>query len=68
MTKIIFNIDCSYKNKKYMSGQELKNFKKEDLSTIWKLNEKGIIKPISKDEMIELTNSFSKKNKSEVDK
>lgn len=69
MKPIIFTKDCDFKGKSFLFGQQLKKIKKDDLSDIWKLNEKGFIEPLSEDEFIEIVKSFNRKvNKSEEEK
>jgi len=63
MKPVIFTRDCTFKGKSFSNGQKLNKMKKEDLSDIWKLNEKGFIQPLSEDEFLEIARSFGKKNK-----
>lgn len=63
MKPVIFTRDCTFKGKSFLNGQKLNKIKKEDLSDIWKLNEKGFIQPLSEDEFLEIVRSFGKKNK-----
>lgn len=63
MKPVIFMQGCTFKSKSFLSGQKLNKIKKEDLSDIWKLNEKGFIQPLSEDEFLEIVRSFDKKTK-----
>lgn len=65
MKPIIFTKNCSFKNKDFLEGQELKKIKKNDLSDIWKLNEKGFIQPLSENEFLEISNNLNQKIKKE---
>lgn len=62
MKPIIFTRNCTFKGKSFLSGEKISKIKKEDLSDIWKLNEKGFIQPLKEDEFLEIVRSF-KKNK-----
>lgn len=65
MKPIIFTKNCTFKDKSFLEGQELKNIKKRDLSDIWRLNEKGFIEPLNEDEFLEIVKSFEQKTKKE---
>lgn len=60
---------CNIKGKKYEIGDEFKP-KKEDMPLVIRLNEKGFIEPLSRTELLELSNSFNfdKKGKGKGDK
>lgn len=62
MKPIIFTRNCTFKGKSFLSREKISKIKKEDLSDIWKLNEKGFIQPLKEDEFLEIVRSF-KKNK-----
>jgi len=66
MKQIIFKVNCNLKNKEYKKGDIYKP-KKEDMSLINRLNEKGFIEPLNQKELLEIANSFylKKKNKEE---
>ncbi len=51
MKSIKFKKECLYKGKKYIVGSELKDFTKNDINSIIKLNEKGFIEPLSLNEL-----------------
>ncbi len=63
MKPIVFAKDCTYLGKTYLKGTELKKYRKEDLITIWKLNEIGFIEPLSEKDFLEIKNSLNKKVK-----
>lgn len=65
MKPIIFAKNCTFKDRSFLKGQELKKIKKEDLSNIWRLNEKGFIESLSEDEFLEIVKSFEQKSKKE---
>lgn len=53
---------CNINGKRYEIGDEYKP-KKTDMSLINRLNEKGFIEPLSKEKLLELSNSFILKKK-----
>lgn len=57
---IKFKQDITYKNKPYFKDDVLEDIKKEDMDSIWKLNEKGYIYPITYKEFIKFKNELSK--------
>ncbi len=57
MKAIEFSKDCNYRGKRYVKGSILK--KVDDFASVWRLNEKGYIKALTKKEFLEL----QKKNK-----
>ena len=59
MKTIRFSKNCTYKGKKYIKGDVLENV--EDFASVWKLNEKGYIEPITKDEFLKLQKKLKKK-------
>lgn len=65
MKSIVFTKYCTFKGKSFFSGQKLKKVKKEDLSDIWRLNEKGFIEPLNEDEFLEIVKSFEQKSNKE---
>ena len=65
MKPIIKKKNCTFKDRSFLKGQELKKIKKEDLSNIWRLNEKGFIESLSEDEFLEIVKSFEQKSKKE---
>lgn len=65
MKQIIVKTECNIKGKKYIVGDEFKP-KKSDMYLLNSLNEKGFIEPLTKDELLEISNSFClKKSKKE---
>lgn len=58
MKKIRFKENCTVKGKKYIVGDEFKP-KKEDMLLLCRLNEKGFIEPLTKEELLEISNSFN---------
>ena len=54
-----FSKYCTYKGKKYIKGDVLENA--EDFASVWNLNEKGYIEPITKDEFLKLQKKLKKK-------
>lgn len=57
MKSIKFKIACNFEGKKYEKGN-IYVPKKQDIYLINKLNEKGFIEPLTKEELLELSNSF----------
>ena len=51
MKSIKFKKECLVKGKKYLVGSEAKDFTKNDLKLIIKLNEKGFIEPLNLEEL-----------------
>lgn len=49
---------CNINGKRYEIGEEFKP-KKTDMPLIIRMNEKGFIEPMTKDELLELSNSFN---------
>ena len=60
MKQIKFKVQCNVKNKEYKKGDIFKP-KKENMSLINKLNEKGYIEPLTEKELLEVYNSFNSK-------
>ena len=58
---------CNINGKRYEIGEEFKP-KKTDMPLIIRMNEKGFIEPMTKDELLELSNNFNlvKSKKKEV--
>lgn len=58
---------CNINGKRYEIGEEFKP-KKTDMPLIKRMNEKGFIEPMTKEELLELSNSFNlvKSKKKEV--
>lgn len=65
MKSIRFKIECNFKGKKYKVGDIYKHVKKEDMPSINRLNERGFIEPLTKTELIEISESLNKSNKEE---
>jgi len=67
MKQILIKRDCIIKGKKYTNGDEFKP-KKDDMLLICRLNEKGFIEPLTKEELLEIPSSFilKKKKKEEI--
>ena len=59
MKVIKFRKNCNFNGKEYKAGDELK--KVTNYSDLWKLNEKGFIKPLSENEFIKLKKQSKKK-------
>lgn len=57
--KIIAQINFSLKEKKYKKGEEIKNI--SDIDTLVTLNERGFIKKLSQEELIEYENNLNNK-------
>ena len=53
---------CNIKGKKYIVGDTFKPTK-EDMLLVCRLNEKGFIEPLKKEELIEISNNFKPKKK-----
>lgn len=66
MKPIKFKKNCNYKGKEYVMGDILTNF--TDFSSIWKLNEKGFIEPITESEFIKLKKEMIDKEEKECKK
>lgn len=62
MKTIEIKRECNIKGKKYMVGDIFKPTK-EDMSLICRLNENGFIEPLTKEELIEISNNFKPKKK-----
>ena len=58
MKQIVIKKECNIKDKKYNLGDEFKP-KKEDMALLCKLNEKGFIEPLTKEELLEISSSFN---------
>lgn len=67
MKKIIFTKDCNYEGKIVKANKELNPKKIKDWGLIWKLNEKGYIKPLTEKNFLEIKNSISKKEGKEAE-
>jgi len=65
--KIIFTKDCNYEGKIVKANKELNPKKVKDWDLIWKLNEKGHIKPLTEKEFLEIKGSISKKERKDED-
>lgn len=66
MKQIKIKENCNINGKRYEIGDEYKP-RKEDMLTLCKLNEKGFIEPLTKDELLEISNNLNKKTKKEED-
>lgn len=66
MRQIIFKENYIYNDKHYSKGKALKLTKKDKLSDIWKLNEEGIIEPLTKEEFKEIVNKINKKKEDDI--
>lgn len=64
MKQIVVKKDCIIKNKKYVAG-DLFKATKQDMFLLCKLNEKGFIVPLTKEELLEISSSFKSKRKKE---
>ena len=62
MKTIEIKRECNIKGKKYIVGDIFKPTK-EDMSLICRLNENGFIEPLTKEELIEISNNFKPKKK-----
>ena len=62
MKTIEFKVGCNLKNKKYEVG-DVFNPTKEDFKIINKLNEKGFIQPLTKEEIKKIYKNLTKKRK-----
>ena len=70
MKEIIFKKDCIFKGQSFIVGDKLNTKKIKDWAEIWRLNEKGFIKPLTIEEFLsikenkkeEKPNGKSKKN------
>lgn len=62
MKTIEIKRECNIKGKKYMVGDIFKPTK-EDMLLVCRLNEKGFIEPLKKEELIEISNNFKPKKK-----
>lgn len=60
MKTIKFKVRCSFKGKEYDVGNYLENITIDDLSDIWKLNEKGIIESMSEDDFNKIYEELKK--------
>lgn len=58
MKEIRFKENCTLKGKVYQIGDEFKP-KKEDMLLLCRLNEKGFIEPLTKEELLEISSSFN---------
>lgn len=65
MKRIIVKTECNIKGKKYVVGDEFKP-KKCDMPLLNRLNEKGFIEPLTKEELIKINESFCKIKKKEM--
>ena len=67
MKTINIKRECNIKDKKYVVGDTFKPTK-EDMPLICRLNENGFIEPLTKEELIEISNNFKlkKKKKEEI--
>lgn len=54
MKTIKFKQNCNFNGEYYEAGDELKNFTKNDIAGIRKLNEKGFIEPLTQKELISI--------------
>lgn len=57
MKQIIVKETCIIKGKRYVEGDEFKP-KKEDMPLLCRLNEKGFIEPLTRDELLDISGSF----------
>lgn len=62
MKQIIVKEDCNINGKKHIKGDEYKP-NKGDMLTLCRLNEKGFIEPLTKEELLEISSSFKLKKK-----
>ena len=62
MKRIIIKRECNIKGKKYIVGKEFKP-KKNDMYLLNKLNEKGFIEPLTKEELLEISSSLNLKKR-----
>lgn len=67
MKQIMIKKNCIIKGKEYVKGKVFKP-KKEDMLLVMRLNEKGFIEPLTKEQLLELSSSFilKKKKKEEI--
>ncbi len=66
MNQIKFKMRCNYKGKIYEKGDVLENV--VDFVSVWRLNEKGFIEPLTKEEFIKLQSKKRKEGGLEDDK
>lgn len=62
MKTIKIKEECNIKGKKYIVGATFKPTK-EDMPLVCRLNENGFIEPLTKEELIEISNNFKPKKK-----
>lgn len=65
MKRIVVKVDCNIKGKEYIAGNEFKP-KKSDMALLNRLNEKGFIEPLTEKELAEISKSFNKSKKKEM--
>lgn len=61
MKLIKFKKNCNYKGKEYVIGDVLTNI--TDFSSVWKLNEKGFIEPITENDFTRLQKASEEEQK-----
>ena len=62
MKTIKIKRECNIKGKKYEVGDVFKPTK-DDMPIVCRLNENGFIEPLTKEELIEISNNFKPKKK-----
>lgn len=65
MKKIVFRKNYIFNGKEYKKGETIENIETGEMVDIWRLNEKGIIEPLTEKEFEKIVKEDSKKEGSE---